>query len=357
MNLADYHSNLPFSFSGKNIVYASYPHVPKSEIDKTLEESDIYSRYKPFRKSYTSPVYVHKKRELFQADLGFMTLEHQVESNNGMKYLLVIIDCFTKKIWMYPLPDKKCLTVYEKFQHLLETIDQKPERLQTDRGAEFLCANLAKLFEDNQVHHYITNSDKKASVVERSLQTLKNWLYKMMDEANTHNWVDLLPQLEQKYLSTHHSTIKMSPNQAELDENQEKLRLRYHQLWGRHKPQKKPKFKIGDKVRIAGWRRSFRRSFYGPYSHEYFTVYKIKPPTTLPKFRYYLKDVNNNLLKEDPSWWDYELSRFRPTKDSRYKIDKILRTRNNGKQSEVTWVGWPASHTTWIDTDQMESVS
>ena len=366
MELKDYHSDLSYSFSGKNNVYKAFSGTPKEELDKKLAQSEIYSKYHVFRKSPTSPTYVHHKRQLFQADLAFWTLDHQVEANQGYKYLLLIIDCFTKRIWLYPLKDKKCASVHRAFENLLQTIDELPKNFQTDRGAEFLCADFAQLLKSYNINHYITDSDKKAAMAERAIRTIKDWLQKMMDEENTHSWTSLLPKVMRKYSRTEHSTIKMSPNNAELEKYQDKLRKNYNIKWSKFKAEKKSKFKINDFVRIAGLKQKFRRSWYQPFSDEFFKIYRIQKPlkrgiqggSPLLRSRYYLKDLQGNKLKRDPAWWAHELSLFIPSVNDTYKVDRIIKTRTRGNKVEhfVSWIGWPESYNQWINARQLENI-
>ena len=235
MELKDYHSNLPFSFSGKNIVYRAYPKVPRKQLDKTLAESASYSKFKQYKKTKTSPIYVMQKRQLFQADLAFFTAPHLVEQNRGMRYLLVIIDAFTKKIWLSAIPNKACKTVLEKFKELFNQIDELPRKLQTDKGTEFLCKEIGAFFKANNVLHYITNSDRKCAIAERVIRTIKGILYKMMEHRNTYNWVDLLDDVREKYLNSYHRSIKMTPQQAEQPKNQFLLRAYAHRRYVKYK--------------------------------------------------------------------------------------------------------------------------
>ena len=80
-----YVESKPHSFGGKYRLYDVYD---KHSVDKALHKSDVYSRFKQHRhaKSF-SPIYVYKKRELFQSDVVFFTRPELVEANNGYKYL------------------------------------------------------------------------------------------------------------------------------------------------------------------------------------------------------------------------------------------------------------------------------
>ena len=83
----------------------------------------------------------------------------------------------------------------------------------------------------------------------------------MMVQRNTHKWTDLLRESQNIYLERWHSTIKMSPNEAELPKNQSKLRLTFHKLFSKYPIEKKPKYKVGDKVRIHGFRNIYTRGW------------------------------------------------------------------------------------------------
>ena len=357
MNLTDYHSNLPFSFSGKNIVYKAFPNVPRKLIDKKLAESEIYTKFKEHKKIKTSPVYVYNKRDLFQADLAFFTDPELIKASNGMRYLLVIIDCFTKVIWLFPLADKSCQTVSKKFKDLFENIDQIPKKIQTDQGTEFLCAETKKVFDDYNIFHYVTHSDRKASIAERVIKTIKDLIEETMKYENTNNWVDVLPNVRKIYLTRYHRSIKMTPLQAELEENQFLVRSHAHKRYGRYKIEKKRKFKVGDTVRLYGLRGVFKRGYQQNFTDEYFIIHKVK--SILPKSQYYLKDLKGRTLKGNPAFFENELTLFIPTADTLYKIDEIIgeRVLKNGKiQKLVTWVGWPKDFTDWIDANEIQNI-
>ena len=358
MELKDYHSNLPFSFSGKNIVYRAYPKVPRKQLDKTLAESASYSKFKQYKKTKTSPIYVMQKRQLFQADLAFFTAPHLIEHNRGMMYLLIIIDCFTKKLWMFAIPDKQCKTVLEKFKNLFSQIDERPRKLQTDKGTEFLCSEIGAFFKANNVLHYITHSDKKCAIAERAIRTIKGLLYKMMEHRNTYNWIDLLDDVRNKYLNSYHRTIKMTPNQAEHPKNQFKLRAYAHKRYVKYKRiNNNPKYKVGDKVRLRILYDGYRRGYNQSFKEEYWIISHVET-LPLPTPRYYLTDIRGEKMKGDPSFFENELSLFIPTQDTVYKIKNILKERKvRGKlQYFVSWEGWPDNTASWIDADQVKNI-
>ena len=112
-----YVDDKPHSFGGKYRLYESYA---KEDVDKALSKNDTYTRFKQHRRSKTfSPIYVYRKRELFQSDVVFFTRGELVEANHGYKYLFTTIDVFTKMAWVYPMKENKCAIVMECFKDTL----------------------------------------------------------------------------------------------------------------------------------------------------------------------------------------------------------------------------------------------
>ena len=181
-SLSEYHGSKPFSFGGKKIVYSYYPKTSRKSINDKLLKSDTYTTFKKYRKQkYTSPYFVYEKDALWQADLCFFLNPQQIEATGGFKYLLVIIDTFTRFCWLYPMKTKQCSEVLKHFIHCFREVGTAPQKLQTDSGLEFKCSKLSTFLNDKEVFHYFAFSDRKCPHVERLNRTLQDLLYKKMD--------------------------------------------------------------------------------------------------------------------------------------------------------------------------------
>ena len=299
-----YHGDNPYSFSSKKQVYQNYPHLPRSTIDRALQYSSTYTRFKPNRKpSSYSPIYVSQLRELWQADLAFFRTEGIREANAPYKYLLVVIDCWSRAIWLEPLITKECREIVEKFRKILSSTTH-PKRIQSDQGGEFKCKDLNNLFDRRAIFQYFSTSSRKSAFVERVILSVKTILFKLMDYHQTKNWTRLIPQVLKIYMNRRHSSIKMSPNEAEKEENQAEL-FRLHQIkYGKVKRQK-PKYKVGDSVRVALEHNREMRGWKPKYSDELFTIRSIL--TNLPVVRYVLTDPQDGEPVRG-NWFEDELT-------------------------------------------------
>ena len=57
--------------------------------------------------------------------------------NKGFRFLLCVIDIFSKYAWVVPLKDKKGVSIVDAFQKILNDLDRKPNKIWADKGSEF----------------------------------------------------------------------------------------------------------------------------------------------------------------------------------------------------------------------------
>lgn len=87
--------------------------------------------------------------------------------DKGIKYLLNVIDVFSKFAWSVPLKDKTGKSITDAFQHIVKSSNRKPEKLWVDQGSEFYDRTFDKWLEDNKIERYSTYSEGKAVFIER----------------------------------------------------------------------------------------------------------------------------------------------------------------------------------------------
>ena len=244
------------------------------------------------------------------------------EFNEGFKYLLMLIDVFSKYGWIRPLKDKKCETVTEAFKSIFKE-GRKLQYLWTDKGKEFDNKHLKELLDENKITLYSTENEEKSSVVERWNRTIKNKMWKMFTANNNTVYYDKLDNLVNEYNSTKHSSTKMSPTEASKKKNQGTV---YFNLYGNLKPlATKPKYKIGDKVRISKYKRPVFDKRYTPnWTEEIFVIDKIQHtnPAT-----YKLKDLNNEEIKG--SFYEPEL--LKADQDI-FRIEEVIEKDNENHE-------------------------
>ena len=306
--LSNYVGTQPYSFSSAPRVQQYYPSLSIRDLHQKLSSSlEVYSKFRKKRKSVTNPIFVHHRRHLFQADCIYFTDPKFRRFNKGYKYLLVIIDCFTKFVWVQPLKSLKCSEAIEAFKNVFNKISVPPKLLQTDQGAEFKCEAMKTFLKSKNIFHYYSFGDRKSAFVERVNRSLQNLLYPLMYQRKTKTWIKLLDEVTHIYNHRQHRTIHMSPAEAEQESNQEKLIKIYRKKYKSVKKQR-PKFKEDDIVRLQIKTKGGikRRDYLQSFTDEKYKIAKVIQYLPIPMFK--IKKMNGDLVRGG-SFYHWELAR------------------------------------------------
>ena len=119
--------------------------------------------------------------------------------NKGTKFLLCMVDIFSKNAQVVLLEDKKGVTFDNAFQNILDNSMRKPNKIQEDKGSEFYNSSFKKRLKDNETEMYSTNNEGKSVVAKRLIRTLKNKTYKDMTAVSKNVYIDKLDDIVNKY--------------------------------------------------------------------------------------------------------------------------------------------------------------
>ena len=156
----------------------------------TLQNEQLAEElHKPvIRKFEKRKVYSTFKDNIWGVDLADMQLLSKY--NKGIRFLLCVIDIFSKYAWVVPLKDKKDISIVKAFQSILKQSNRrakgtsaqhvKPSKIWVDKGSEFYNDYFKKWLRDNDIVMYSTHNEGKSVVAERFIRTLKSKIYKYM---------------------------------------------------------------------------------------------------------------------------------------------------------------------------------
>jgi len=176
-------------------------------------------------------------------------------------------------------------------------------------------------------------------VVERWNRTIKTKMWKQFTVQGNTMYLDILPKILKQYNNTIHSSIKMTPVEASKKKNEGVV---YFNLYGEiEQVSLKPKFKVGDKVRISKYKRNVFDKGYTPnWTEELFTIDKIQYTNPIT---YKIKDLNDEEVQG--SFYEPELLR---TNQNIFRIDKVIRRDYKKKRALVKWKGYSNDFNSWI---------
>ena len=322
-----------------SMVYKFFDTKPSSPDRKTVgsgvnENIKLANElHKPIiRKFNKRKVYSSFKDNVWGADLADMQLLSKF--NEGIKYLLCVIDLFSKYAFVIPLKDKKRISIVNAFQSILSKSKRKPNEIWVHKGSEFYNASFKKWLQDNDIVMYSTNNEGKSVVAERFIRTLKSKIYKYMTSISKNVYINKLNAIVNKYNNTYHTTIKIKPidvkDNTYININKE---INY----------KDPKFKVGDYVRISKYKNIFAKGYMPNWSEEDFVIDRMK--NTVP-WTYVINDLNGK--KNTGTFYENEL---RKTNQKEFRIEKVIKRKGN--KLYVKWNGYDNSFNSWINKNDI----
>ena len=106
------------------------------------------------------------------ADLADMQLGGKF--NKGFRFLLRVIDIFSKYAWVVPLKNKKGVRIVNAFPKILKQSTRKRNKIWVDKSSDFYNSSFKNWLQDNDIVIYSTHNEEKSVIAERFIRTLKN---------------------------------------------------------------------------------------------------------------------------------------------------------------------------------------
>ena len=185
--------------------------------------------HKPIIKKFKKrKVYSSFRDNIWGVDLADM--QSLSKYNKGIKYLLCVIDLFSKYAQVVPLKDKKGISIVNAFKKIISK-GRKPNKIWVDQGSKFYNNSFKDFLKMNNTEMYSTCREGKYVVAERFIRTLKNRIFKHMTAISKNIDFNVLDDIVNKYNNTVHRTTKMKPidvtpdSYAEYNENSNKKKI------------------------------------------------------------------------------------------------------------------------------------
>ena len=271
------------------------PGAYTNKILKYLRRNKTHSLFKrKGRKFPRRKIITRYPGNIVQSDL--IDMQKFSGSNSGYNYILVVIDCFSKKLWTRPLKTKRGQETAEALRSILESMKYPVQTMIFDEGLEYVNKYVSNLLNEFNIHSYHIKSRLKASTAERVNRTIKQALWKIFHETKKTRWIDKIDDVVENYNNTYHTTIKMAPNQVTWDNRQEVFTNSFPKI----KDRITCKLKRGDRVRVQLNKDLFEKGFTQNWSDDIFTIeaafqknglcwYRIKDEqgNIYPKYKYF----------------------------------------------------------------------
>ena len=216
-------------------------------------------------------------------DLAYV--DKLAKDNNGVKYLLVRQDLFDRTVDAKGMKTKYSKETVKIFSKKI-TEKNRPKKIWVDQGTEF-SGEFKKFCSAEGIEIYSTMSETKTTFAERTIRSLKNILYRYMEDYG-YKYIFKLPQFIATMNSKNNRSIDMKPNHVK---NSDFMSILYSKPF---RDYKKPKYGIRDNVRISKYDLPFRKCYKPHITQEIFEIVTIatkKTPT------YTIKDEQEEVIR------------------------------------------------------------
>ena len=288
--------------SKNNLVKASG--LSSKTVERFLETQNAYTKYRSYRRNFPRlKVIVNDLNEIWSLDLAYV--DKLAKYNNNVKYLLVAVDCLSRFVRVQPLKTKFSKEVTEAFRKMIKF--KLPKKVWVDKGTEFR-GEFKNLCDRKGIHLSSTHSEKKSVFAERNIRSLKNLIYRYLEDKWTYSYVTKLPDFVRILNSRTNRVTKFAPKDVK---KQHVPQIISQAAEKSTELSKIPKLKVGDYVRVAKVDLPFRKGYKQLFTDEVFEILSVptfNPPT------YGLIDSNGETIKG--KFYQPELQKVRDPTES-----------------------------------------
>ena len=207
------------------------------------------------------------------------------KNNKCIKYLLVRQDLFDRTVDANGMKTKDSKETVKTISKMI-TKKHGPKKTWVDQGTEF-AGEFKKFCSAAGREIYSTMSETKRAFAERTIHSLKNILYRYMEDYG-YKYIHELPQFIATVNCGNNRSIDMKPNHVQ---NSHFMSILYSKPLREYK---KPKCGIGDRVRISKYDLLFRKGYKPQFTQEIFDIVATatKKPAT-----YTIKDEREEVIR------------------------------------------------------------
>ena len=327
--------------------------IKHKDIENTLLGDESYTTTRRVKRLFRRPkVIAPFKNYMWDVNTAYMS-EYKNENAPYIGFI-VIIDVHSRYLNTCLVTSVSSSEVIKCFKNII-TKNNHPVYIRSDMGSEYVAKVVHTFLNKQNIKIFHTKNSTKSNYAERVILTIKRKLAKYMLYYNTHVWYTALQSATMSYNNTFHSGIKMKPVDVNHNHRKHIWNEMYENpyLTNTLKPPYniKFRFKVNDVVTISKWRNGFHRGWHENFTNEMFIIINRFKKQGIP--HYHLKDYKNRII--DGIFYQEELQKSLIDYNTHeFKIEKVLRKK--GKNSLVSWVGWPKEYNSWISTSELKKL-
>ena len=215
---------------GLNLFYyqvcSQYLGIKRDECREFLKKQGNYTLARNYQKVINKPILAKSPNERWGSDImdllqyGLIPnlrngqpnpMNIDIYNQNGrMKYVFVVVDFFSKKVWARPLQNKSGSTIRNVLQDICQSSQTYPRILQTDNGGEYANPTFERFCEENNINHIKTTPYNPISngLAERMIKEIRKKIRNGFIKHNNLEWVNYLQDYVDNINNQRHGRTK-----------------------------------------------------------------------------------------------------------------------------------------------------
>ena len=194
------------------IMKKDYPDIKLNQIIEVVENEKPYQLHKKTKSIVQAHMVAFRENQIWLADL--LDMSNYSRDNYGFKWILLVIDVFTRKAYAQAMISKEGTSTLHSFNAIANEHEKGPENLITDNGTEFMNKKFQDYLSANHIFHETNEPQyhQTLGLIDRLCRTIKEKIFKFFTDKNETNWVDHLQGIVTAYNQTPHEALKdLSP--------------------------------------------------------------------------------------------------------------------------------------------------
>ena len=262
---------------------AEIKNVDSQQIHYKIPKRKIKSQMTPIRATNIG---------FLQIDFAVVPKEWTGNVNAKCKYLLVVVDIYSRFMFVVPLANRTSVLYVDALRKLFKLMKSKynfsPYAIVSDN--EFISTEYKSLLSKNNIKYIYSApgpQHTKTAIVEKNIGTLKLMINRYLTHNKTRQFKQVLPQIVNAYNETKHSSIGVSPKY-----------VMYHKwIFPPKRLRQRPidnNLKKGDIVRYRIYKNTFAKGHKPNYKSDLYVIVKKVHN------RYIIKNTNTDRVVLTP---------------------------------------------------------
>ena len=326
------------------------------KIRKYIQSLDDYSLQKPVKRSFKR-ARVEVEGMQIQYDIDLADMSNISQHNDQHRFLLVVIDVFSRYLWMEPVKKKTANEVLEAMKKLVLRGMPLPKKFRSDKGSEFNNQYFKAWCRNNNIYYFTSQNETKANYAERVIKTLKTMLYRYFNKTRSYKYINILQKFVNGYNTTPHTSLNgIAPRNvnksnetslfAFMHLRKQKKKINVRKSNNKKIYKRNFNFKIGSMVRISHIKQPFNRAYQQQWSSEIFKISKRFLRQGIPMYK--LKDLFGEEIVGN--FYESEMQNVGERQNVFWYIEKKIKKRKIS--GEIYWFikfqGFSKRYNQWI---------